>query len=60
MRWGLSQTSMDIHPQMIVNSSNLLVDVLASCIAHRRSADRDDNVQELDCVDACCNEYGKG
>lgn len=55
-RWKLSQTFYGYPP---TNDSGLLkplVYVLASCIAHTRSADRYDKIKEVDCIDACYYE----
>ena len=51
----MSQTSMEVHPQMIVESSNMLVNTLARQYRTFR-AHRDDKGGEIDCFDACCDE----
>ncbi len=52
----LSQTFYGYPPTSDSGLLKPLVHILASYIAHTRSADRDDNVQELDCIYARCNE----
>jgi hypothetical protein len=46
---------MEVHPQMIVESSNMLEHILAS-LNRTECAHRDDKVVKLGCFDACCDK----